>query len=388
MDERPTLTIVSNFYIGGVFNFHRNILSHDAIGALDKKVIFLYQKEDGPPTMNKGFGLCPEFICEVDAESKTPSREIADVIGNEKGVVVTNFEPELAALHFYPRSNKTIVFVCHDEAYIRNALKYEFLIDAYVAHNPFFYELLLKQLPHRREDIYYIPYGVEIEELQKSLNLEGPLNLVWLARLAVSKGIYELPVIDDLLKEKQIIVNWTIIGYGPESDKFRSLVKERSNFSFDSPSDSKAVMKLLDQQDIFVLPSRLDGLPVAMLESMSRGVVPVMYKFNDGITKIVTGEIGFIVEVGDNVALADCISQLFHDRVLLGRMSELARKKVMDDYDIKKQAKKYFELYENIQPSPRKGKWKSIPSVHGSEFHPFIPGSMVRMYRKLRKRFS
>ena len=388
MAQRPTLTIISNYYIGGVFNFHRNILSQDVTNAFDKKVIFLYWKEYDLPLSIKGFGLCPEFFYEVGSDIKVYTKKIAGLIGNEKGVIVSSFfDAELAALHFYPKHNKTVVYICHDEYYVGNALKYEFLIDAFVTHNPFFYELLLKQLPQRKEDIYYLPFGVEIHELQKNPNLEEPLNLVWLARLVDSKGIYEIPVIDDLLKEKRIPVNWTIIGDGPESKNFKLMMKNRANFSFAAPSDSKDVMKLLDRQDIFVLPSRLDGLPVAMLETMSKGIVPVMYKFNPGISKVIEKDIGFIVEVGDNNSISEYISQLHYDRSLLRRMSEQARAKVVNEYDIKEQAKKYLHLYENIRPSPRKGKWKSLSTVHGRQFHPLIPGFVVQIYKKFRRHF-
>jgi hypothetical protein len=54
-------------------------------------------------------------------------------------------------------------------------------------------------------------------------------------------------------------------------------------------------------------------------------------------------------------------------------MSEKARAKVVEEYDLKKQAEKYFHFYENIQPSPRKGKWKRLSAVHGKEFIPLFP---------------
>jgi hypothetical protein len=69
-------------------------------------------------------------------------------------------------------------------------------------------------------------------------------------------------------------------------------------------------------------------------------------------------------------------------------MSEQARAKVVDEYDIKKQAEKYFHLYENIQPSTRKGKWKRLAAVHGKEFHPLMPGPILRIFRRLKNMFS
>ena len=387
MDERTKLTIVSNYYIGGVFYFHRNILSQDTRNIFDKTVLFLYWKEYGPPPAKIGFGLCPELIYEVGNDKRIYTKDIARLIGNEKGTVVTNFEPELAALHFYPKPNKAVIFICHDDCYIANALQYEFLIDAFVAHNPFFYDLLVQKIPQRKSDIYYLPYGVEISEFKKKPNEEGPLNLVWLARLVALKGIYEIPVIDDLLKEKGIHVNWTIIGDGPDRENFKKIVEDRTNFNHASPPGADEVMKLLEDQDIFILPSRLDGLPVAMLETMSKGIVPVMYKFNNGISKIITEDIGFIVEPGDNISISNAVARLHYDRSLLQRMSERAREKAVNDFDIRNRAKEYFDLYKNVQRSPRIGKWKPLFVLHGKEFHPLIPAPIGRMLRKLRIRF-
>lgn len=388
MDEKSTLTIISNYYLGGVFNFYRNILTNAPANSFKKKIIFLTWKGYDYTLSNEGFKLCPELFYEVGDNIRIYTKDIARLIGNEKGIVVTNFEAELSALHFYPKPEKIVIFVCHDEAYVRNAHKYEFLIDAFVAHNPFFYKLLQKDLPWRKEDIYYLPYGVEINELDKETNMNGPLNIVWLARLVESKGIFEIPLVDDLLREQNVVVNWTIIGSGPEKEKIESILKNRSNFSFASPAGNIELLELLEYQDVFVLPSRLDGLPVALLETMSRGIVPVMYKFNDGIDKIITNDLGFISEVGDNRAFAENIIKLHEDRKLLKKMSERSRLKVVNDYDIKKQAIKYFDFFKNVKHSTGKTKWKQLYAVHGREFHPYIPAILVRIFRRVRSLFK
>ena len=69
----------------------------------------------------------------------------------------------------------------------------------------------------------------------------------------------------------------------------------RNNFLFDTPTNTDGVLKHASNNDIFILPSRLDGLPVALLESMSVGLVPIISEFNPGIKKVVTEKEGYVV---------------------------------------------------------------------------------------------
>ena len=131
---------------------------------------------------------------------------------------MTNTFTELATLHIYRKRKKTVFFVCHDVDYLKTASQFEFLIDVFITHNDFFYHELIKLFPSRKSDIYYLPYGVKITSLKRSPNYHLLLNIVFIARLQKEKGIYDLPVIDEALKQKGMEVKWTIIGGGPEKD--------------------------------------------------------------------------------------------------------------------------------------------------------------------------
>ena len=85
-------------------------------------------------------------------------------------------------------------------------------------------------------------------------------------------------------------------GWSWETDrKGRSLLPKLdnlSNFRFAKPETNNEVLEALKQCDLFILPSRKDGLPVALLEAMSVGCVPLVSAFSEGIREVVTPGIG------------------------------------------------------------------------------------------------
>ena len=84
-------------------------------------------------------------------------------------------------------------------------------------------------------------------------------------------------------------------------------------------SAGEQIRRCLDGADLFVLPSRSEGLPRALLEAMARGVACVATKVG-GIPEVLMDDA--LVAAGDAAALADRICQLARDP---RRLAELAR---------------------------------------------------------------
>jgi glycosyltransferase involved in cell wall biosynthesis len=92
------------------------------------------------------------------------------------------------------------------------------------------------------------------------------------------------------------------------------------------------VTKFLAAADIFVLPSRWEGLPIALLEAMSVGL-PVVATNVEGVDDVIThGVQGLLVPVEDSTALANAILQLLYDQRLLHTLGTAARLQVMQNY--------------------------------------------------------
>jgi glycosyltransferase involved in cell wall biosynthesis len=80
-----------------------------------------------------------------------------------------------------------------------------------------------------------------------------------------------------------------------------------------------AVAKWLDSIDIYIQPSRTEGLPKATIEAMARGC-PVISSEAGGLPDIVRSD--FVHKIGDSKKLAEMIKALSGDKALMHEMSQ------------------------------------------------------------------
>lgn len=348
MNSKPELIVISQNLMGGGSSFHRNMLANKPDDYFDVKCIYLDPLHwEAKRLEDIALGI-NDVIFEFQNE---PEYEIAKRlnkhISNRKGVIVANLPEELITISYFSKPNKTVYFICHDKGFLYLTKKYDYLIDIFITHNIEIYDSIRRLLPNRLKDIYFIQHGVKLQNILRSKNYDQKLNLVFLARHVKLKGIYDLPKINQGLLDKNIEVNWIILGDGEEREQFRKEVSGLTNFSFNIPKTGEEVIAVLKHQDIYILPSSHDGLPVSLLESMSVGCVPIVYNFSDGIKKVITNDIGYVVDIDDVSGIVDKIELLNNDRNLLFEFSENAVKKVEKEFNIKTQANEYFNLYKN-----------------------------------------
>ena len=383
MDEKPELIAFGQYSLGGVLSFYENLLSGDTGKVFDKKIILLHPEglNYPDPTFHFPDASWEAFNFSYNEKPFVNAQQLEKKISNTPGVVLSSFSSELAALHLHRKTKKTIFYLCHDDTYYDLAAKYSFLIDAYIAHNPAMCEGLKKILPKRNDDIYYIPYGVMGSTVAHQKNTERPLNLVFLARHVISKGIFDLPKISHALIEKNIPFTWTIFGDGEDTQPFREVMKPFENTQFIRYQHRAELFDILKTKDILVHPSSLDGLPVAMLEAMSAGLVPVVYEFNSGIKKVLDNESGIVANVGEYEVLANAIAMFHKDRGLLNRYSDAAIAKIKEQYDLEKQSNKYYNLFGKYNTLKKPVRRKLINYYNGWLEHPRVPAPVRKSLR-------
>jgi len=107
--------------------------------------------------------------------------------------------------------------------------------------------------------------------------------------------------------------------------------------------------ELLPAFDLFVLPSREEGMPIALLEAQAAGLPALVTRVGAMPRIVEEGATGWIVEPGDAAGLTVALrSALAADRAELRRMGEDARRRAKAEFSIGICAARYDEVYAAV----------------------------------------
>lgn len=109
-----------------------------------------------------------------------------------------------------------------------------------------------------------------------------------------------------------------------------------------------AKSRLLEESSVFILPSRAEGLPIALLEAMAAGRPVVTTRVGAIPDVIADGENGFLIMAGDVDALAERINRLLGSADLRARMGRCAWERARSRYDVAVVAERLADLYGEL----------------------------------------
>lgn len=313
-------------------------------------------------------------------------RRLRRAIGTP-GVLVSNDWIELAMEHAYPTGAPVVQLLHADHAYYYDlAVRHDTVIDAFIVYSRAMARRLHERLPHRRHDVHYLPYGITLPARLRTPSA-GPLRLVFAGRLEHGqKGVLDLPAIDARLAARGVDVEWTIIGAGPDESRLRDAWRARP-VRWTGALDHAVTLDRLHEFDLFVLPTRAEGLPVALIEAMGAGLVPVVSDIESGIPEVVDdGVTGYRVQVGDVEGYAAAIVGLATDRPRLERMSGAAAMAVRGRFDPVARGRAYYDMLGDLAGRPRPAR-RPTRVPYGSRLdRRWLPNALVRGVRTLRGR--
>jgi glycosyltransferase involved in cell wall biosynthesis len=115
----------------------------------------------------------------------------------------------------------------------------------------------------------------------------------------------------------------TLVGGGPLEAAVRQLVADLklSNVVFSGVASRQEIGKYYDQSDIFINASRLDNMPVSVIEAFGAGT-PVVTTSPESMPYLVEhGRTGLLSAVGDEHALAENVLRLLREPELAARIA-------------------------------------------------------------------
>jgi len=201
--------------------------------------------------------------------------------------------------------------------------------------------------------------GIFPERFQfKIRSIKRPFKFLTVGRLVEKKGIHIAVKALAKIKDELVHFQYLIAGDGPWRTKLEKMVYKyglHSQVKILGHVAQNEVKNLMSETQIFLLPSLTssdgdqEGIPVVLMEAMASGL-PVISTYHSGIPELIShNECGFLVPENDIDSLADMILHVAKlDRKSLEKIVLSARNKIVNEYNIHKQALKLLNIYKDL----------------------------------------
>jgi glycosyltransferase involved in cell wall biosynthesis len=193
----------------------------------------------------------------------------------------------------------------------------------------------------RDKSIFYIPNGIDTKTFQlcKDPSLSQHFNVIFTGRLIEDKGadilIDIIKYVNDKLQLKNI--RFIITGSGSYEPEIRTLAKSYKNVVYLGFVDKQVLPKVYMEANLFLLPSRTEGLPLRLLEAQSCGL-PAVGSNIPGISDVIIDRVrGRLVEPEDVESFAEAIKDYYllwsQDPAQYYEMNKAIRNYIVKHYD-------------------------------------------------------
>jgi glycosyltransferase involved in cell wall biosynthesis len=386
MSRQPSVVYVLPDKMGGMMNIVANLLAYRQADGFSYHAVLTHNHLHSDARFAQALAADTQTTVEYTLPIENlhaVMRRVERAVPPGGGVYVAGDLLDLAvtSAHDFGRA---VIYMLHGdtEYYYDLAVRHDPIVHAFIAYSRRMYDELLARLPHRAATIFHLPYGIPLPAAVRR-PAGGPLRTIYAGRFEhQQKGLFDLPELDRLLQARGVDVQWSIAGAGPDEAELKRRWAFNPRVQWLGRLSPPELLEEYTAQDVFVLPTRFEGFPVALVEAMGAGLVPVVSDIASGVPEIVVkGRSGECPPTGDLTGFADAIVQLDRDRPRLETMSAAARQTVEDRYDIRDRVTGYQALY---------ARWEELyRPVAGAEHlqygsrldHRWIPNPLVRLVR-------
>jgi len=221
----------------------------------------------------------------------------------------------------------------------------------------------VRLIPNGVDTRFFMPIIESSEKLKEKMGLYDHKIILFVGRITYMKGV------DVLIRAFSHAIlhaglnKITLLLVGPQASAFKSTKSGRyaswikmlieklgikDNVRFVGKVSNETLRKLYSIADVFVLPSRYEGMPLAILEAMSAGL-PVLGSKVSGIVDVIEEGInGYSFNPEDHKKLGELIMKILGDEKLKKRLGDNSRILAERRYDWNIIAKKIKLLYESL----------------------------------------
>ncbi len=217
--------------------------------------------------------------------------------------------------------------------------------DAVVANSQGLYDLA-HAFDHNTE-ITIVPNGVDAREFQPSPREWSPPRLLSVGRVVYQKG-YDV-ALRALAGLTDLDWEWSIAGDGPYLPVLQRMaadlhLDERVHFL--GWQSATGVKQQYASANLFLHPSRHEGMPNAVLEAMSSGLPVIASRISGNEELVLEAETGLLVPVEDVDGLQQALRTLLVESQLRQAMGNAARHRIEASFGWEHVAEQYQSILE------------------------------------------
>lgn len=223
----------------------------------------------------------------------------------------------------------------------------KFFTNKLIVLNDVDYNYAINKLNYKKENVEVLVNGVDVNYFSYSLrDNRKEVKFLMVGRLWEQKD--PITLLNAVLKLKGLgSFKIDIIGDGELYNRCEVFIEENELGGIIKLHGwQKNVKEFLSDSDVFILPSRWEGMPLAILEAMSSGL-PCIVTDIPGNNHLVHNNInGFLFNCGDDEMLSMKMRLFIDNYPLIDSMSYQARNMAISQYSLNSRNEKIVEMYE------------------------------------------
>ncbi|MCP4695288.1 MAG: glycosyltransferase family 4 protein [Gammaproteobacteria bacterium] len=204
------------------------------------------------------------------------------------------------------------------------------------------------KVPASGDKTHVVHSGVDPFAFLPSPRQANVFTILCIGRLVPVKGYPFLLEACKALKDKRRAFRCIIIGEGPERAAMQELIAEYgldNNIELKGLVYQEQIQEYYDVADIFVLSSVSEGIPVVLMEAMSKEI-PVVATRITGIPELVEDRnSGLLVSPGNATELGEAMSLLMENGELRKKIGKKGRETVLRDFNLEKNIMKLKSIF-------------------------------------------
>lgn len=217
--------------------------------------------------------------------------------------------------------------------------------------------LLRSNIPNEKIELIYNAVNTNSQNISHNIDLlrrqysipQNSIICIAVGRLVAIKGFDILIQTAHLLGKQLKNVHFLIVGDGQckaeLADQVNALGVNKS-VTFAGYQDHETVLSFVKSSDIFIMPSRYEGTPIALLEAASLGI-PVIASNVGGIPELVQDQVhALLVPPDDPQSLAQAVKRIINDKKLAETLSANAVERIKEKFNIDRQLELTWSAYQ------------------------------------------